>query len=283
MIPIVAGVAAAALWAASTLCTRRSTQLIPPVAVLGWVLIIGSAISAPVALASGVPEQLGAEHLWLLLAVAVGNTTGLLFAYSSLRLGKVGVVAPITSAQGAAAGVIAVLAGEQVGAGAGIALAVIVLGVVLSGMARSDERVTARNEAAAIALAVGAALFFGLGLFAMGRLSDELPTAWIVFPSRTLAVLLVAVPLAATGWLRMRREAAPLVIASGFLEVLGIAAYTLGARHGIAVTAILASQFAALAAVAAFVLFRERLARVQVAGVAVTAFGVAVLTGIQVA
>jgi drug/metabolite transporter (DMT)-like permease len=94
-------------------------------------------------------------------------------------------------------------------------------------------------------------------------------------------VVLVTIPLAVTARLRMTRGAAPLVVASGLLEVGGLVAFTIGARHGIAVAAVLGSQFAAIAAVAAFVLFRERLARVQVVGVAVIAVGVAVLTALQ--
>jgi drug/metabolite transporter (DMT)-like permease len=255
--------------------------MIPPVAVLGWVLLIGSVISAPFALAQGVPDELGREQVVLLVVTAIGNTTGLLLVYSSLRFGKVGVVAPITSAQGAAAAVIAVAAGEQIATGAGVALAAIVVGVVLSSMSRTNEAGSDRREGLAIGLAIGAALFFGLGLFAMGRLSEDIPIAWIIFPSRTIAVVLVTVPLAVTGRLRMTREAAPLVVASGLLEVAGLVAFTIGARDGIAVAAVLGSQFAAIATVAAFFLFRERLARVQIVGVAVIAVGVAVLTALQ--
>ncbi len=253
----------------------------PPVAILGSVLLIGAVVSAPFALAQGVPAGLGREQVGLIVLTAIGNTTGLLLVYSSLRFGKVGVVAPITSAQGAAAAVIAVLAGEQIATGAGVALGVIVLGVVLSSMSRTTELGSDRREGLAVALAIGAALFFGLGLFAMGRLSEDVPIAWIIFPSRTIAVLLVTIPLAIAGRLRMTREAAPLVVASGLLEVAGLVAFTLGARHGIAVAAVLGSQFAAIAAVAAFVLFRERLARVQIVGVVVIATGVAVLTALQ--
>ena len=71
------------------------------------------------------------------------------------------------------------------------------------------------------------------------------------------------------------------VVASGLCEVGGAAAFVLGARHSIAVTSVLASQFAALAAVAAFVLFRERLTRVQLAGIAIIAAGVAALSALQ--
>lgn len=281
MIAIVGGLAAAAMWAASALCISRSARMLPPVAILGSVLLIGSLISAPFALARGVPAGLGREQIVLIGLTTIGNTTGLLFAYSSLRFGKVGIVAPITSAQGAAAAVIAVLAGEQIATGAGVALGVIVFGVVLSSMTRTNELGSDRREGLAVGLAIGAALFFGLGLFAMGRLSEDLPIAWIIFPSRTIAVLLVTIPLAIAGRMRMTREAAPLVVASGLLEIGGLVAFTMGARHGIAVAAVLGSQFAAIAAVAAFVLFRERLARVQVVGVAVIAVGVAVLTALQ--
>lgn len=281
MIAIVGGLAAAAMWAASALCISRSTRMLPPVAILGSVLLIGSLISAPFALAQGVPAGFGRGQVVLIGLTTIGNTTGLLFAYTSLRFGKVGVVAPITSAQGAAAAVVAVLAGEQIATGAGVALGVIVFGVVLSSMTRTNELGSDRREGLAVGLAIGAALFFGLGLFAMGRLSEDVPIAWIIFPSRTMAVLLVTIALAIAGRMRMTREAAPLVVASGLLEIGGLVAFTMGARHGIAVAAVLGSQFAAIAAVAAFVLFRERLARVQVVGVAVIAVGVAVLTALQ--
>ena len=281
MISIASGIAAAAMWAASTICTSRSSRIIPPIAILGWVLLIGMVISAPFALAEGVPVRFSTEHAVWLGVTALGNTTGLLCAYSSLRFGKVGVVAPITSAQGAAAAAIAVIAGEQLATGAGLALGVIVLGVALSSMKAGDEALEGGRARVAVSYAIIAALFFGIGLYAMGRLSEDLPVSWIIFPSRTLGVLGVTVPLALLGRLRMTRSAAPFVVASGLLEVGGLVAFTIGARHGIAVTAILASQFAAFAAVAAFLLFRERLARVQLAGVAVIAVGVAVLTGLQ--
>lgn len=281
MIPIVSGIVAAAVWAASAMCISRSSQVVAPISILGWVLLIGAVISAPFALAHGVPEGFGSEHAIWLGVTALGNTAGLLCVYTSLRLGKVGVVAPITSSQGAAAALLAVLAGEQLATGAGVALVVIVVGVALSSMKGGGEASEGGRTRVAVTYAICAAVFFGLGLYAMGRLSEDLPIGWIIFPSRALGVLGVTAPLALMGRLHMTRSAAPLVVASGLLEVAGLVAYTYGARYGIAVTAILASQFAAFAAVGAYFVFRERLARVQLAGVAVIAVGVAVLTGLQ--
>ena len=67
--------------------------------------------------------------------------------------------------------------------------------------------------------------------------------------------------------LRMTREALPLVLVAGVFEVAGFALFAFGSRHGIAVAAVLSSQFAAIAAIAAYMLFRERLSPVQLAGV----------------
>ena len=73
----------------------------------------------------------------------------------------------------------------------------------------------------------------------------------------------------------------PFALAGGICGVIGISSFTLGARHGVAVSAVLASQFGALAAFAGFLLFRERLSRTQVLGVAGIAVGVAVLSVLQ--
>ena len=63
----------------------------------------------------------------------------------------------------------------------------------------------------------------------------------------------------------------------GLAEVAGIATYAIGSRDSAPIASVIASQFAGIAAVAAFFLFGERLGRVQVIGVAVIAVGVALL------
>ena len=64
-------------------------------------------------------------------------------------------------------------------------------------------------------------------------------------------------------------------------EVAGFTSYSLGARHSVAVSAVLGSQFAAFAALAAFVLFRERLRLAQIIGITVIAVCVALLSAIR--
>jgi drug/metabolite transporter (DMT)-like permease len=67
------------------------------------------------------------------------------------------------------------------------------------------------------------------------------------------------------------------VAAAGTAEVLGVLSYTIGARHDLAVAAVLSSQFAALTAVAAYFIHGQRLSRGQLAGLAAVVTGVTLL------
>jgi drug/metabolite transporter (DMT)-like permease len=78
--------------------------------------------------------------------------------------------------------------------------------------------------------------------------------------------------------LRLTRSAAPLVLLTGTCEVLGVLSYTAGARASIAVAAVMTSQFPALAAIGAFLLYREHLRPTQMSGLALSAAGVNALS-----
>jgi drug/metabolite transporter (DMT)-like permease len=279
MLAIAGGLGAALVFAVVTLCNSRSSRMIGPGPLLGWVMLIGLAILVPFAALDGVPDGLDGDSIAWLAVAGVGNVVGLLLVYAALRAGKVGIVAPVVSTQGAIAAVIAVVAGESLAAGSGVLLAVIACGVFLAGSGAGDEGEP--HELRATLLAVTAAVAIGFSLYAIGRVSADLPVAWALIPSRIVGVVAVTVPLLVRSELRITRAALPLVLVSGVCEVAGFALFAWGARHGIAVTAVLASLFAAIAAVAAYVLFRERLARVQVAGVVLIVVAVAALSGVE--
>jgi len=283
VLAIVGGLGAALVFATVTLCNSRSSRMIGPAQLLAWVMLIGLAITAPLAFGRGIPDGLNAESgIWMAVA-GVGNVAGLLFAYSALRIGKVGIVAPLVSTQGAIAALIAIIAGEQVGADVAVLLAVIAIGISLAAIAPPEEAAgeATREGRRAVGYGVAAAVAIGWSLYAIGRVSVALPVVWALLPSRVIGVAVVTVPLALRSGLRMTREALPLVLVAGVFEVAGFALFAFGARHGIAVSAVLSSQFAAIAAIAAYVLFRERLSPIQLAGVAVIVAGVGILSGIQ--
>lgn len=281
MLAIFGGLAAAAFWTVTTLSSSRASRLIGPWSTLAWVMISGFVVTAPAAAIVGVPADSSRDvAAWLALA-GVCNVGGLLFAYEALRIGKVGLASPIISTEGAVAAVIAIAAGEALGLPRGAALAVIAVGIVAVAAGSGGEDHRGHHDFRAALLAGAAALSFGLGLYSAGRVSNEVPLIWVVFPPRLIGVALIAIPLALAARVRLTRQAAPYVIAAGLGEVGGYFAFAFGARHGIAVTAVLGSQFAVTSALAAFILFGERLGRLRVAGVVVTALGVAVLSALQ--
>jgi drug/metabolite transporter (DMT)-like permease len=156
------------------------------------------------------------------------------------------------------------------------------MGIVLAAAAREPTADTPRMATRLVPLyAICAALCFGVSIYATGRASDDLPVAWAIAPPRLAGVLFVAVPLLLSSRLRLTQPALPFVAVAGVAEVAGFACYALGSRHGIAVSAVLASQFAAIAAIAAYFLFHERLTRVQLAGVMLIVAGVAALILLQ--
>ena len=126
-------------------------------------------------------------------------------------------------------------------------------------------------------LATAAALVFGVGLVTSGRSAALVPVAWVALTARLVGILGVVVPLLVQRRLRLTRGALPLVVIAGAAEVLGSMLFAWGARESIAISAVMGSQFAVIAAVAAYLLFGERLGRVQLIGVVLIVVGVTVL------
>lgn len=291
MIAILGGFGAALCWAAATMGSARSARSIGSWSTLAWVMMVGLAVTIPTLLFTGGHVVLGSEQLAYLALSGVANVAGLLLGYTALRRGKVAVVAPIVSTEGAIGALIAMAAGEPVAAGATVVLAVIVVGIVLATTERKGAPAnppgpgeappaSGASPVVTAVIAVAAATCFGVNLFAGARIASDLPVAWAILPPRLLGTIGVALPLLVSRRLRLNRTAAPFVLLVGLVEVIGTASFALGSREGIAIASVTSSQFGALAAVAAWVLFRERLSRLQIVGVATIAAGVAVLSAL---
>ena len=325
MVAILGGLGAAVAWAVSTLCSSRSSRVLEPVTVVAWVMLVGLVLTAPAAALQGIPGRLDLSSGGWLFISGAGNVCGLMVTYTALRIGKVAVVAPVVSTEGAFTAVIALVAGETLAPGIGATLALIVVGICLAAAPPGDrsasettvaagavgegdflaaggswrhqeaaaggtsydrwrsgaERALRAHHLQAVLLALIAAAVFGTSLYATARAGAVLPVAWVVLAARLIGALALAIPLALAGRLRLTRSVVPLVLAAGVCEVLGFYSYTLGSRHGVAVAAVLSSQFAALAALAAFIFFGERLSRIQMTGVCIVIAGVALLSALR--
>jgi drug/metabolite transporter (DMT)-like permease len=302
MIAILGGLGAAILWAAANLASARSSQLIGASSTLAWMTLVGLVILVPAAALSGpVPPITPALAFWLSCS-GLGGVIGLLFLYRGLRIGKVGAVLALASTEGAAAAVVAVILGERLTIPVAVMLGVIAVVAMATGeasevapappdgtppdgtasdaQARHEGHSPGSDRKAAL-FGAAAAIAFGFSIFGTAEAGISLPVAVAIMPARITGVALVFIPMALAGRLRISRRAAPLIVVVALGEVLGNVAYVLGARQSIAVAAVLASQYAAVGAVAAFFLFRERLSGQQRVGVVAIALGVAVLTAVR--
>jgi drug/metabolite transporter (DMT)-like permease len=312
LVAVLGGLGAAVCFTVSALCASSSSQEIGAESTLAWVMLIGLVLVVPPAAALADPAQLSPAVLGLLAAAGVTNVAGLLVEYVAFRRGKVGVVTGIASTEGMVAALISAVAGARLGIRNGLLLALVTLGVAVSAASPDDgapsppvdpadgvpadgvpadgvaadggpaDGVSAggRRAVRGAVLAVPVALLFGVTLYTTGRAGQQVSVLWALVPARLFGSALVTAPLAARRRLRLTRRALPLVAAAGAAEVLGVLSYTLGARHGLAVAAVLSSQFAALTAVAAYVIHGQRLSRSQLAGLAAVVAGVSLLSAL---
>ena len=281
MTAVLGGLGAAATFTVTALLVSRATTFVPGVSLAAVALSLGLLLVLPFVIGAGIPDGLDAESgRWLVIS-GVANATAFACSYTSLGLGQVGAVAPIMSTEGAFAALFAILAGEEISGPVGVSLVVIAVGVSLAATGSRRHAVDRSRARTAVALALVAAVLFGMALYAVGRASTELPIAWVLMPTRVFGAIFIALPLWLRGDLSMPVRALPYAAAIAVLEASGWAFYAIGARESLAVTAVLCSQFAAFAAVAAAILFHERLSRMQVAGLVTTAIGVAALSVLQ--
>ena len=115
MTAILGGLAAAALWAAATLASSRSSRMLGSRVVLAWVMLIGCVAGLPLALLDARPAAVEPGTVGLLLLAGICYAVGLGCVYTALQIGKVSIVAPITATEGAVAAVIAVYLGDPIG------------------------------------------------------------------------------------------------------------------------------------------------------------------------
>lgn len=286
VLAIVGGLVTASLWCSTLLGSARASRLIGSWAALGWVMLVGIVVAVPAVVLTAPSPTLTDRDLAYLVIAGISNTGGLLLTYTALRRGKVALVGPIASTEGAIGATIAIFAGDPVSAATLGVLALIAIGVVLASIERgpSDAEEGGPPPASApltAAIAVAGALLFGLNLFAISRLADTVPLAWTVLPARVAGFVGVTIPLVLMRRLTIARAAVPFVVLVGVAEVAGIATYAIAATDSAPVASVISSQFAAIAAVVSFLFFGERLTALQTAGVITIVAGVTLLAIVQ--
>ncbi len=246
-----------------------------------WALVVsqiaGLALMGVLALATLPHPPSGRELGWGVFGGFAG-ALGLGAFYRALAVGTMGIVGPI-SATGAILPIAYGLArGEHPSVLQGIGIVVAVGGVVAASLEPLPEG-AGRKVATGVGLSLLAALGFGSAILGLNRVSQ----AGVVWG--TLTLRLTVVPIVCLAALLVRPSAArlrptlPILVMAGLCDTGANLLYGASARHGlISVVSVLGSLYPVVLVVLARILLTERIARPQLAGVAVTLTGVALIS-----
>jgi drug/metabolite transporter (DMT)-like permease len=233
-----------------------------------------------VALLEGSPDDLAA-----LVPAAVGGAAGALALaafYRAVRGGHLSVVAPIVGAGIAVPVVVGILRGDAPSTAAAIGLVVLLVGGLLVGVPRVPPEgrppPTVRNGRPAT-WALTAALLSGAFYLGLDASAEAGPLA-AVATARIAAVVALALLLAVARPPLVRiRDAAPLALLVGLVDVSANVFFTVGTDVGLlAVVAATAALYPLVAVVLARVVLHERLSGGQAAGVGVVLAGLVLVS-----
>lgn len=272
------GLIAALAWGIHDVCVRYVSQRAGIIPAMSTVLLTGSLLALPVALAVGDWNAMTAEAFRLSILSGIAFAAGGLGLYKSFEIGPVKLVAPVVGAYPVLSVGWPAIAGTPVTVDQWLAVLVVVLGVgMVSTLSSTAESAGRRQHALGWALisAAGFAASFALGQ-AGGRLGAELPVLMITRAAALACVIAFALAWR-TGLLPGRRQL-PLLIAMGALDALALGAVMSAAPlpHP-EYAAVGASSFGIFTIILARFLLRETMTPGQWCGVLIAFSGIAYL------
>lgn len=213
---------------------------------------------------------------WAAFAGVVG-VAGLGAFYRGLAIGTMGIVGPISTTAAIVPLAYGLARGERPSTLQGIGVGLAVIGVVGASLERVPETAQ-RRIGAGVGLALIAAAGFGCSLIGLSRAAPG-GIVWAVWIMRVVAVPCMFALAFALGVQRPSRRMWPLLVAVGIGDTGATLLYAAASTRGLlSIVAVLASLYPVVIVVLARVLLAERVARPQLAGVAVALAGVALIS-----
>ncbi len=276
---ILLGILAATVWGIAGVAGGLGARRVGAHRAIAWSMMLGLLLALPLALASGAPGRIDVRTVLWLLLVSAGMLGGLVCVYQGMRLGSIAVVASISATYGGVGAVLSIISGEQPSTITLIALGVAVVAAVLASQGETNvPGLVYANPNRAALLGAGAALLWGIQLWAGAQIGDDVGASWMVASARTVGVVVVALPLIARGAARIDRRTVPYLLVAGFGEVCGMTLFVLSSAYGVAQAAVLTSQYGAVAAIIGVVVLKERLRAIQLIGIVIILLAVVLMS-----
>ena len=203
--------------------------------------------------------------------------------YKALQLGPIALVGPIVAAHSAVVVVLAVVfLGEKISQWQLVAIGAIVAGVAMASIDVNAIRSGRNLIGLGVALAIVVSIAAGFWQFAIAAFSREIGWFAPVFFTRLFMVGLLTPVVAIRRerlWRGLNRKLAIAVAAVAVLETLSLLAFTRGSEIGIvSIVAAASTAYPVIPIIGGIVLFKERLAAIQFAGLFVVTLGLLGLT-----
>jgi drug/metabolite transporter (DMT)-like permease len=273
---ILLALSASLAWGFADFGAGVGARRLPVLVVAALVQVFGLVVAALVVAVTQPSLPSAEQFAWAAFAGAIG-LVGIAAFYHALSVGTMGIVGPITATASAVPVAYGFARGERPSTLQGIGVALAVIGVVAASIERQHD--APREIGAGVGFALLAALCFGGSLIGLSRAAGG-GVAWGALTMRIAAVPLV---------LLLVFTVAPRVVPARrlwlMLALVGAADTGATLLYGAATTrgllsvvAVLSSLYPIVIVVLARVLLSERIARPQLAGVAVALGGVALIS-----
>jgi len=267
--------ASALSWGISDFLGGLTSRRVPVLGVLAVSQPAGLVLIAVMIVIFGA-DPISADKFAIAALAGAASLGGLWAFYAAMAMGTVSVVAPIASLGVIVPVTVGLARGDSPAAIQLIGLVPAIAGVVILSYEEHPEHGGVARRA--IILAILAGLGFGIFFTALDIASPDRP-GWAVLAVRVGGVAVVAVALLIT---RPRLAAVSgsiaVLLVIGFFDVLANALFAVASTKGVLpVVAVGGSMYPAFTIALATFVLRERLARVQWAGVVLALFGVALI------
>lgn len=240
--------------------------------VAALVQVAGLIFAVPISIAYGADAVGSSDVAWSLMSgIAVG--AGLGCFYLAMGRGLISVVAPVAAVTGAVLPVAyALVRGERPGTTAVVGLAIALVAVAVVSMAPADQHPDSAGalDRTVIALSVASGVLFGTFYIMFSLISDDAGLLPVTLERIGSSIILVALAFALTrGLFSDARRLLPAVLVIAALEVAASVPLLIALQRGpVAIASVLASLYPVTTVILAGVILRERLSRLQYAGVA---------------
>lgn len=277
MLAVSLALSASLCWGVADFAGGVFSRRLPAMLVV-LVLEAGGLLGALVVLAvtREAPPEL--ESVLYAAVAGIAGTGGLVCFFRGMALGSMAVVAPVFASGAAVVPVVVGLGtGDTVTTVVGVGLALAAAGILLASLESEHQAERSRQTRKALGFALLGALGAAGFVIASDAASDG-SILWTLLVARAVAIPFLALGVGVMRVPRPGRRDLGAIGVVGLIDLAATACFGLAATRGaLAIVAVLGAMYPVITAGLARLVLKERIRRIQLAGVACALLGVALV------